>query len=455
VGPAGNQPAVNPPAVNQVASRRSLRLQHLPPSHGPLPNPTRRRAPAAGNANNPVLNPVNPPIIVPGPGAVNNPAIGAQNPGLMAALLAGLPGIAQPVAPIPTGLTPAQLATHQAASNHNHHHPISHLHRLPPPLRNIIYQLCLDNWTAAHRANNELRQRYGTLPPGVAWPHPQITAARHPLILTPHNGFNPGAGPWPNIQAAHVTYRNYYDQMKRDLLALGQVSQQFRVEFRSFQAANITSFVRVECLNWFMNVFFPYWNTPNDPRSSQYGGIPPIVTLPWLTSATWDFLSLIEFTRRNRGALSAPGTPVIWARDRTVTNPPITHSEQLTQLLFSAGVNSSLLEYIDTGMGYSFAQVLVRSHGHLQPGGYNAVVEIWFANGQNLTWVDGQAWHWPAPIVNGPWPTLALPTSDVIQRRWEIRTFVETAGLQHDEIRQSWGIDLGILGVHPAGGQNI
>jgi hypothetical protein len=62
------------------------------------------------------------------------------------------------------------------------------------------------------------------------------------------------------------------------------------------------------------------------------------------------------------------------------------HSHQLREDLFFLLPARSILSYIQSGTGYNITSVLVRSHGHPQPGSHPPRVDIWFTGGGEVDW---------------------------------------------------------------------
>jgi hypothetical protein len=231
--------------------------------------------------------------------------------------------------------------------------------------------------------------------------------------------------------------------MKRDLLALGQVSRLFMGEYRSFQAARIAPFVRIEELPGFLNAFYPVTD-PLDPASINYSGRALTVVLPWDVVTTWDIMPLLDLMDRSWPSIRAHW----WAVDFMVPPPALPHWKHICHLimgpnLLQPGGQPGLLHYIHVGTEPRIAEIKIRSDGHPQPT-HRAKAEIWFEDAEGVDWMDGEDWAWPHARA-----TRSLANST------EIQNFINASGLQQPYIRMHWEVRLGVLGRHAVGGRNV
>ncbi|KAH7093497.1 hypothetical protein FB567DRAFT_544843 [Paraphoma chrysanthemicola] len=234
-------------------------------------------------------------------------------------------------------------------------------------------------------------------------------------------------------------------------------------EYRTWQANRIIPYIRAEELDGWMRTFYPITD-PSDPRSSQYNGIMPYIVLPWRTNRTWDALPMIEFARRNHQHLRPDGTMMgaskIIARRLRYNGNAVEHEQNhgdlMRRVLFRprGDTTQSILSYIESGTGYQMKSVEVRYHGHPQPGNHRAMIKIWFMDAPEVWWVNGREWNWLHPDNTVPLPVGPHKPAKY-RRKQEIRLFLESAGLQHSQIRRRWTIRLAVHGKHVFGGEGV
>jgi len=332
----------------------------------------------------------------------------------------------------------------------------------------MIYELLMDQFDRAHSVRNLMRAPFGIYDPTVAPGQARLMGALYPLVLTPgsdHTAANPAYQPTNPLHTAPSLARDY-TRMKRDLLAFGQVSRLCRAEYRAWQAINLSAFVRVEELDWYMRIFFPIVN-PNDPRSSQYHWNAPEIVFPWWKSGIHDVTPIFDHFRRNYrnppavipGQAPRLAAPVVWSPTHVFINGSVQHDYKIREILFKEnhlpgpGWFNTLMSYVTTpGTSHGIAKIEMRSHGHPHTRHF-ARLDIWFEARPGLAWVNGKNWRWPNYTL--PDTALNVGMTNSQRRTWEIRQFIRDTGLSDPEIMGFWEVRLGVLGRHAIGGLGV
>ncbi|KAF1849207.1 uncharacterized protein K460DRAFT_354081 [Cucurbitaria berberidis CBS 394.84] len=316
--------------------------------------------------------------------------------------------------------------------------------RFPGEIRNKIYQILFDDFMEDYRPYIIMREG---IDPGCTSGSPcrPIVNSEHPLVLTapygdgviPYDQF----GFWIDAAEQTILHQRYRD-MKRDLIAVGQISQQFMHEYRSFQRARLDPFVHLDELENFINIFYP---SKDLAVANNYRGRLITITLPKHTTDTYDILPLLRFFAR------APHLHCnIWAL-LTVSRPGMWHGEEVRDALF--GATNSLRSYLATPAPESLSIVNIefRTHGvvrRYRGNAFNhhdkyhsAIFKVTFAPTDRQDWMDGNFIY----FQNNASRTGTRMNKDRA-RRQHILQFLKDVGMDFDSIRESWEMSFGVLG---------
>jgi hypothetical protein len=294
--------------------------------------------------------------------------------------------------------------------------------RLLIEIRDVIYGHLLDSFYATHRAEI-LHSRFFEVFPVGQMPvlDPQITNAQYPLILTVRHGTSLA--------------------LKRDLLALGQVSREQRHNHRAFLARTIQPFIRVERIKTYLDWFYP-----KDPFNLNRVFHGHAITVVFGHNQP----TLFDFTPFMRFLAHSPQIPCdVWAHNAwPVWNPTRTHAQQVALSLFGHAGNS-LRSYMTAGNEPPIERVMFRGLDQLGSLRRDVDIEIWFSHREGgPVWVDGHKWSWAAADSAPPRNDRAAKNVD----KKKIMQFLTSVGLVEEEIRLHWKVEIGIQGKHRTGG---